>query len=87
MTNERNLVQVALESLLLLLYALNSCHVPGTDISHSLVAVGRKFAFPIDFSAGMHQELMSSLTIVESYSRNLSKPLAACCKNHNVIGI
>jgi hypothetical protein len=78
MTNKRNSVRVALESLLLLLYAWNSCPVPGTDISRSLVAVGRKFAFPIDFSTGMHQELTSSPTTVESYSRNLSKHLAAC---------
>jgi hypothetical protein len=56
MTNERNSVHVALESLLLLLYAWNSCPVLGTDISCSLVAVGRKFAFFIDFSTGMHQE-------------------------------
>ena len=33
MTNECNLVHVALEELLLLLYAWNSCSVPGTDIS------------------------------------------------------
>jgi hypothetical protein len=54
MTNVRNLVCVALESLLLLLYAWNSCPILGTDISCSLVAVGREFAFPVNFSAGMH---------------------------------
>ncbi len=54
MTNKRNLVHVALEAVLLLLYAWNLCPVPGKDISCSLVAVGRKFAFPIDFSRGMH---------------------------------
>ena len=54
MCNERNSVRVALECLLLLLYAWNSCPVPGTDISRSLVAVGREFAFPIDFSSGKH---------------------------------
>ena len=52
MCNERDSVRVALEAILLLLYAWNSCPVPGTDISHSLVAVGREFAFPIDFSSG-----------------------------------
>jgi hypothetical protein len=78
MTNERNSVRVAL---LLLLYAWDSCPVPGTDISCSLVAVGRKFAFPVNFSTGMHQELTSSFTTIESYSRNLSKHLAAYCKN------
>jgi hypothetical protein len=50
MCNERDTVQNALECLLLLLYAWNSCLVPGTNISRSLVAVGCKFAFPIDYS-------------------------------------
>jgi hypothetical protein len=45
MCNERDTVRVALESLLLLLYAWNSSPVPGTDISCSLVAVGCEFAF------------------------------------------
>jgi hypothetical protein len=49
MTNECNLVHLALEALLLLLYAWNSCPIPGTDISHSLVAIGHDFAFHIDF--------------------------------------
>jgi hypothetical protein len=80
MTNECNLVHVALESLLLLLYAWNSCPVPGTDISCSLVAVGRKFAFPINFSTGMHQESMSSPTTIESYSHDLSERPAVCHK-------
>jgi hypothetical protein len=52
MTNERGSIQVALEAILLLIYAWNSCPIPGTDISRSLIAVGCKFAFPIDYSAG-----------------------------------
>ena len=53
MCSECDTVRVALESLslLLLLYAWNSCPVPGTDISCSLVAVGWEFAFPIDYSS------------------------------------
>ena len=78
MTNKHNLVRMALESLLLLLYAWNSCPIPGTDISHSLVAVSHKFAFPINFSTGMHPELTSSPTAIESYSHDLSERLAAC---------
>jgi hypothetical protein len=54
MTNERDTVRVALEALLLLLYAWNSCPVPGTDISCSLVAVGREFVFPINYSHSKH---------------------------------
>jgi hypothetical protein len=48
MTNERDSVCIALEAILLLIYAWNSCPVPGTDISRSPIAVGREFAFPID---------------------------------------
>jgi hypothetical protein len=54
MTNKRNTAWVALEALLLLLYARNLCPVPGTDISPSLVAVGREFAFLIDYSHSKH---------------------------------
>jgi hypothetical protein len=54
MTNERDSVRIALEAVLLLLYAWNSCPIPGTDISRSLVAVSREFAFPIDYSTNKH---------------------------------
>ena len=54
MCNERDSIIVALEAILLLLYAWNSCPVPGTNISRSLVA------FPNDFSSGKHWELTSS---------------------------
>ncbi len=79
MTNECNFVCVALEALLLLIYAWNSCPVPGTDISRSLVAAGHEFAFLIDFSMDKHRELTSSLPCtVESYSKDLAKRLFAC---------
>jgi hypothetical protein len=78
MVNERNSPQIALEALLLLIYAWNSCPVPGTDISHSLVAVGCKFQFPIKFSSGKHIELMSAPGTVVSYSRELASRLGAC---------
>jgi hypothetical protein len=48
------------------------------DISHSLIAVGREFAFPINFSSGKHQELTSSASTVVSYSKDLAAQLLAC---------
>jgi hypothetical protein len=78
MCNDRDSVRVALEAILLLLYAWNSCPVPGTDISRSLVAVGREFTFPIDFSSGKHWELTLSPSTVVSYSKELATHLAAC---------
>jgi hypothetical protein len=80
MCNEHETVRVALESLLLLLYAWNSCPVPGTYILCSLVAVGHKFAFLIDYSSGKHWQLTSSPATVESYSKQLAVRLSACCK-------
>jgi hypothetical protein len=57
MTNKRDSIQIALEAILLLIYAWNSSPILGTDISRSLVAVRRKFSFPIDFSAGTMRSL------------------------------
>ena len=78
MYNERDSVRVALEAILLLLYEWNSCPVPGTNISRSLVAVGREFTFLIDFSSGKHWELTSSPSTVVSYSKELATRLATC---------
>jgi hypothetical protein len=80
MTNERESVRVALESLLLLLYAWNSCPVLGTEISRSMIAVGREFAFPLDFSSGKHWQLTSLPNTVETYSKELAIGLSACRK-------
>jgi hypothetical protein len=77
MTNERNSVRIALEAILLLFNAWNSCPIPGTDISRSLVAVGREFAFPINYFTNKHWELTSSPTSVESYSQDLATRLSA----------
>ncbi len=70
MCNKRDSVRVALEAILLLLYAWNSCPVPGTNISRSLVAAAHEFTFPIDFSSGKHWELL--------YSKELATRLATC---------
>ena len=80
MCNKRASVRVALEAILLLLYEWNSCPVPGTDISCSLVAVGCKFAFPVNLFSGKHWELTSSSSTVVSYSKELATSLSACCQ-------
>jgi hypothetical protein len=78
MCNERDLVRIANEAILLLLYTWNSCPVPGTDISRSLIAVGCEFAFPIDYSSGKHWELTLSPSTVVTYSKELATRLSAC---------
>ena len=78
MMNERGSVRVAMESILLLLYAWNSCPIPGTDISRSLVAVGREFSFPIDFATNAHWNLThSSPKDITRYSVDLANRLSA----------
>ncbi len=78
MVNKQDSPCIALEAILLLIYAWNSCPVPGTDISCSLVAVIREFQFPINFSTGKHIKLMSAPGAVLSYSREPATCLAAC---------
>ncbi len=78
MCNEWDSVWVALEAILILLHAWNSCPIPRTDISPSLVAVGCKFAFQINFSGGKHWELTSTPNTVVSYSKELAASLSAC---------
>ncbi len=75
MCNECDSNRVALEAILLLIYAWNACPVPGMDISRSMIAVGPKFAFPINFSSGKHAELYSAPGSVVSYSKALHHAL------------
>jgi hypothetical protein len=77
---EQEMVCVALKSLLLLLYAWNSCPVPGTEILSSLVAAGQEFTFPINFSSVKHWQLTSSPATVDTYLKQLTTQLSACCK-------
>ncbi len=78
MVNNQDSPCITLEAILLLIYTWNSCPLPGTNISRSLVAVGRKFQFPIDFSSGKHIELMSAPGAIISYSCKLATCLNAC---------
>ena len=66
--NERGTNRVAFEGILMSLYAWNSAPSVGTDISRSLLTVGREFNFPIDFSADKHQILTSNPSRVASFA-------------------
>lgn len=79
MTSKQGNVCVTMESILLLLYAWNSSLIPGTDISRSMVAIGRKFAFPIDYLTKLNWNLTQSTPeSVTTYSSKLAMCLAAC---------
>ena len=66
---ERGTVKVALEAILLSLYAWNSTPVPTTDISRSLITVGREFQFPIDFCLSKHRMLTLTPENVTSFAK------------------
>jgi hypothetical protein len=76
--NKHDSNRVTLEAILLLIYKWNSCHVPGTKISHCMVAIGCKFAFPINFSTSKHAQLYGPLGTVISYSKMLPTWLESC---------
>jgi hypothetical protein len=80
MTNERQSVRIALGAILLLIYAWNSSPIPGTNLSHSLVDVGRDFAFLIDCSTVKDLEFTSSPSTVKTYARPQAKLMEASQK-------
>ena len=45
-----------------------------------MIAVGREFAFSLDYSSGKHWQLTSSLNTVETYSKELAIRLSVCCE-------
>ena len=80
MRNECDMNRIALEGILLLIYAWNLFPVPGTNISRSMVTVGCEFAFPINFSVSKHVEVFSAPGTVTSYSKELATRLESCRK-------
>lgn len=83
--NEHDSIQVAVEDILLSLYAWNSAPIPGTDISCSLVVVGWEFQFLIDFSTKKHLELSSSIKSVLSFANRQTQLLAPSRKVAKVL--
>ena len=58
--NEQGTNHIALEDILMSLYAWNSAAIVGTDISQSLVVVGRESNFLIDYAVNCHCILTST---------------------------
>jgi hypothetical protein len=78
--NERGTNRVAEEGILMALYAWNSAPVVGTDVSRSLIVVGREFQFPIDFSADHHSILTSTPIGVTNFAKDQATLLSCCRK-------
>ncbi len=77
MENECGTVQIAMEAILLLLYAWNRVPIPGTNISRCFVTLGQEFQFMINFSPNNHWELTSMLASIQSYCCDLATHLTA----------
>ena len=77
-TNERGTNKYYVQGALLFAYAWNSSPVSGTDISRSLLVLGREFQFPIDFATDNTFSTNNSPKIVSEYttqSREINKIL------------
>jgi hypothetical protein len=69
--NDRGTNRVFVEGAELLAYAWNSCPVLGTDLSRSLLAVGREFHFPIDFAARRHFMIDPTDSAKKSFAKDV----------------
>jgi hypothetical protein len=70
--NDRATNRVFLEGTQTLTYAWNSCPVLGTDLSRSLLTVGREFHFPIDFEANRRASFDISDEEKKLFAENLT---------------
>ena len=64
--------RVFLEDAEMMTYAWNSAPVHGTDLSHSLLNVGREFHFPIDFTSRHHITFDVDTPEVKSFAYELT---------------
>eukprot|EP00978_Attheya_sp_CCMP212_P005354 scaffold11988_cov59-Attheya_sp.AAC.1 len=76
--NDRGTNRVFIEGALTLCYAWNSCPVTGTDLSRSLLVVGREFQFPIDFTSRYHVTYDLEVETIKLYSEDLCDLLMKC---------
>jgi hypothetical protein len=70
--NDRGTNRVFLEGSHTLTYAWSSCPVLGTDLSQSLLIVGREFRFPIDFEADRRVSFETSDKEKKLFADNLT---------------
>jgi hypothetical protein len=82
---ERSTTRSFVESAQLLAYAWNSAPMAETDISRSLVAVGREFAFPIDYLDAPAPSLDVDASIKQQYHENLRSLLKSCRDVYKVL--
>jgi hypothetical protein len=77
-TSERGTNRVFLEAAETLCYAWNSTPVTGTDLSRSLLVVGRKYRFPIDITNNRHITYNIDEVNIRSFADDLTSLLSKC---------
>ena len=70
-TNERNSTRTYVEGALLAAYAWNSSPISGTDISKSLLVMGREFNFPIDYATDRTFSTNNDPAVIFEYTKDL----------------
>ena len=74
-SNERASNRTYIEGALLAAYAWNSSPISGTDISKSLLVMGREFNFPIDFAGDDRFSTRDDPEVVYEYTKELMSVL------------
>jgi hypothetical protein len=84
-TSERGTNRVFLEAAETLCYAWNSAPVTGTDLSRSLLVVGREFCFPIDITNNWHITYNIDEINVRSFADDLVSLLSKCREVYSLL--
>ena len=71
-TSERSTKRVFIEGAKTLCYAWNSAPCTGTDLSRSLLVVGREFKFPIYIEMQKHTMYNINETTIKTYAEKLT---------------
>jgi hypothetical protein len=82
--NDRKSTRVFVEGALMTAYAWNSAPVAGTNLSRSLVVLGREFEFPIDFTTRQHLTFSTDTANIQSYAETMLELLE---KNREVFKV
>jgi hypothetical protein len=85
--NDRGTNRTFLEGSYLAAYAWNSAPVVGTDMSRSLVAIGRELSFPIDFVSSSSRVFSETVdpSVVTSYSKDMLALLEKCQEVYRIL--
>ena len=82
---ERGTNRVFLEAAETLCYAWNSAPVSGTDLSRSLLVVGREFKFPIDIVNNKHITFNMEEPNIRTFAQDLTSLLSKCQEIYKIL--